>query len=74
MPTSSATSAQVRHLGFRSTDRIILHLPMNHASGAVLITVGAMFSGAPSSCWALSPVETSPWWPRSGHDPGPGAD
>lgn len=42
----SNISAQVRHLGFRSTDRIILHLPMNHVSGAVLITVGAMFSGA----------------------------
>lgn len=42
----SNIAAQVHHLGFRSSDRIVLHLPMNHVSGAVLITVGALFSGA----------------------------
>lgn len=42
----SNIDAQVRHLGFRHSDRLMLHLPMNHVSGAALITVGALLTGA----------------------------
>lgn len=42
----SNIAAQVRHLGFRSSDRLMLHLPMNHVSGAALIAVGALLTGA----------------------------
>ena len=42
----SNIQAQVRHLGFRSEDRIVLHLPMNHVSGATLMTVSALMTGA----------------------------
>ena len=56
----SNISAQVRHLGFRSTDRIILHLPMNHVSGAVLITIGAMFSGAALRMTIVAGAPTPP--------------
>ena len=38
--------AQVRHLGFGSEDRIVLHLPMNHVSGATLMTIAAVMTGA----------------------------
>jgi acyl-CoA synthetase (AMP-forming)/AMP-acid ligase II len=38
--------AQNRSVGFRESDRIIQHLPMNHVSGIVLITVGAIMAGA----------------------------
>lgn len=38
--------AQNRAVGFVHTDRIIQHLPMNHVSGCVLITVGGIVSGA----------------------------
>lgn len=38
--------AQNRHLGWRNDDRAILHLPMNHVSGATLLTIGALMSGA----------------------------
>ncbi len=38
--------AQVRHLQFRSDDRIMLHLPLNHVSGATLLTIAAVMTGA----------------------------
>jgi acyl-CoA synthetase (AMP-forming)/AMP-acid ligase II len=39
-------AAQNRNLGWRADDRVILHLPMSHVSGATLLTVGALMSGA----------------------------
>lgn len=39
-------AAQNRHLGWRADDRVLLHLPLNHVSGATLLVVGAMLSGA----------------------------
>jgi acyl-CoA synthetase (AMP-forming)/AMP-acid ligase II len=39
-------AAQNRNLGWRADDRTILHLPMNHVSGATLLTIGALMSGA----------------------------
>jgi len=39
-------SAQNRILAWQAEDRIILHLPMNHVSGATLLTMGAVLSGA----------------------------
>ncbi len=38
-------SVQNRTLGWQPGDRIIQHLPMNHVSGATLITVGGMLVG-----------------------------
>lgn len=37
---------QNRQLEWTAADRIILHLPMNHVSGATLLTIGAVLSGA----------------------------
>jgi acyl-CoA synthetase (AMP-forming)/AMP-acid ligase II len=37
--------AQNRTLGFTSSDRLISHLPMNHVSGAVLVTSAAIQAG-----------------------------
>ncbi|MCB9138404.1 MAG: acyl--CoA ligase [Caldilineaceae bacterium] len=39
-------TAQNREVGFRHDDRLIQHLPMNHVSGCVLISVGALMAGA----------------------------
>jgi len=39
-------AAQNRHLGWRSDDRTILHLPMNHVSGATLLTIGTLMAGS----------------------------
>ena len=39
-------TAQNQHLEWCSDDRTILHLPMNHVSGATLLTIGALLSGA----------------------------
>ena len=39
-------AAQNHHFGWRSDDRAILHLPMNHVSGATLLTIGALMAGA----------------------------
>lgn len=39
-------TAQNRILDWQASDRIILHLPMNHVSGATLLTMGAVLSGA----------------------------
>ncbi len=38
--------AQNRHLGWRADDRVLLHLPLNHVSGATLLVAGAVLSGA----------------------------
>lgn len=42
----TSVAAQNRVLGFYQTDRIMLHLPMNHVSGAVLVAAAAVTSGA----------------------------
>ncbi|RME81679.1 MAG: hypothetical protein D6775_12985 [Caldilineae bacterium] len=42
----SSIAAQNRNLGWCADDRFILHLPMNHVSGATLLTVGALMAGA----------------------------
>jgi len=39
-------SVQNRLLHWQATDRIILHLPMNHVSGTTLLAMGAVLSGA----------------------------
>ncbi len=39
-------TAQNRQLEWSSYDRAILHLPMNHVSGATLLTIGALMSGS----------------------------
>lgn len=55
----SNIEAQVRHLDFRHDDRIILHLPMNHVSGSVLISIAALMTGATLIMMeAFDPVET----------------
>ncbi len=38
--------AQNRHVDFRQGDRIMSHMPMNHVSGLLLITTGALMAGA----------------------------
>ncbi len=42
----SNIAAQNHHLGWQAEDRLLLHLPMNHVSGATLLTAGAVLSGA----------------------------
>lgn len=42
----SNIAAQNQHLGWQAQDRLLLHLPMNHVSGATLLTAGAVLSGA----------------------------
>ena len=39
-------AAQNRHVDFRQGDRIMSHMPMNHVSGLLLITTGALMAGA----------------------------
>ncbi len=38
--------AQNRYVDFRQGDRIMSHMPMNHVSGLLLITTGALMAGA----------------------------
>ncbi|NOZ48490.1 MAG: AMP-binding protein [Chloroflexi bacterium] len=42
----TSISAQNRILNWRVSDRIILHLPLNHVSGTTLLVIGAVLSGA----------------------------
>jgi len=42
----TSVAAQNRVIGFHQPDRIMLHLPMNHVSGAVLVAAAAVTSGA----------------------------
>jgi fatty-acyl-CoA synthase len=51
--------AQNRHVDFRSEDRIMSHMPMNHVSGLLLITTGALLAGATLiQTQRFHPVET----------------
>lgn len=42
----SNIAAQNQHVDFQAEDRIMSHLPMNHVSGLLLITTGALLAGA----------------------------
>jgi len=42
----SNIEVEVRHFHLRSSDRMVLHLPMNHVGGATEMTMGAIIAGA----------------------------
>jgi acyl-CoA synthetase (AMP-forming)/AMP-acid ligase II len=43
----ASAGVEAAHLGIRMDDRMLLHLPLNHASGATVLTVPAMLAGCP---------------------------
>lgn len=43
---SSNIEVEVQHFGLTSSDRMVLHLPMNHVGGATEMTMGAIIAGA----------------------------
>ncbi|MGH2538638.1 MAG: AMP-binding protein, partial [Candidatus Promineifilaceae bacterium] len=42
----AAVQAQVSHLDFGADDRLLLHLPLNHVSGALILGAASILSGA----------------------------